>query len=430
MLRFALALTLTLPLAVAPTASAAVNRCAHADVDLAFDGTAITQLTGDTGWFPSSFPVQLRLTGRVAGQTLVAMGLQPTACWTDGMRATVPGRAATGGLDVTYGAEVHLFVHIDTTVLGEHIFWEHEIPIPVLPQDLIIAGSTTFDPTLLPGSAQSSVQVFDTTDPVHLLFTDVISDLISIVGISGGLHVDVVGSMTTTYETSRVIAGTAAIASAGDDVAIARPGDGFGASIDLPVRADGVVRYHPRLTFDVGVDLRIFGIRVVQYDLFDIPMDLPSIDQSITLAGDRARIPLPVLGDLGDGARIDFAGGELQQLTVRNRGEAALMIEAATPIAGVTVEPVTIQPGATGALRVTVAAGTITPGTTTMLALATNDPDHGTLPIALGIDVGGSDGGTDDAAASHAGCSVAGNGASAWLAVGLALIAVRRRRRR
>src|SRR5262245_41712340 len=104
-------------------AHADVNRCSTADADLSFAATDFQELDGDTGWFPGGEPAQLRITGRVTGQTTVDMGLSPTGCWPDHMSLAAPGRAQTGMLDSEYGAELHVFGQIHTSVLGISIDW-------------------------------------------------------------------------------------------------------------------------------------------------------------------------------------------------------------------------------------------------------------------------------------------------------------------
>ena len=415
-------------LATAGAAHAEPYRCSTADADLAFDGVDVAELTGDTGWFPSGYAAQVRIAGRVAGQTFVAMGLQPTLCWDGGgerMTATLPGRAGTGLLDVAYGAEVHLYGHIDTTVLGIHVFWEGEIPIPFIPEDLILADTGAFDPAL-----GDSASVYDTTDPIPLLSTDVIGALISITGISGGLYLDVSGAMATTYAPNAMTAGDASITTAGGSAEVPRPDPGWGPAVELPLGVDGLVRYEPSLIFTIGLDIKIFGIRVVDYQLFGVPLALPAIDRRVAMAG-GAHVPLPELAALGEGARIDFATGPTQELAIANRGEAPLSIEVAAAPPGITTDPIaTLAAGAESRLRVTASAEAMTAGTLGPLVLATSDPDHPTLSVALGVDVGGSDQGDPIDPEPSAGCAAGGGdgGMILVLVLGLSLTGCTRRR--
>jgi hypothetical protein len=408
-----------------PAVAHADDRCSEAPVDLAWTGNDLAEISGDTGWFPASSSAQLRLTGRIAGQTAVASGVTTEACWTRDatMTGTIAGRPTSGLLDVAYGAELRLYGRIDTTVLGKPIHWEGEIPIPAIPEDLIIAGTSTFDP--LAASTDVDASVSDTTHAVPIMSTDLLSNLISITGITGGLRIVATGQMTTTYRTGAVHLGDAA-ASAGDALAIARPDGGFEGSLDLPVAIDGVVRYAPTLTFGVRFYVRILGIRVVDYELFDVPMTLPAHDRPIRLEADGpTHLGLPVLDGIGDGAQLDFADGATQTLAIHDRGDHPLVlaIEQAPP--GISLDVTTIDANADGRLQVTASDEALAAlaASSATLVLETNDPDQPTVEVALGVDIGG----TDPGDLGAGGCSA--GGAAGW-PVALVLLALGRRKRR
>ena len=149
-------------LAVPHLAHADVTRCSHADADLSYLASDLGDHTGDTGWFPSDTAAQLRITGQLVGQTSVAMGLSPTACWDKGMTLTAPARMQTGNLDAEYGADVHVYGQIHTSVLGHQIDWDGELPVPFT--DFLLADQTGFDGAMLPGSAGASAS--DTTSRI------------------------------------------------------------------------------------------------------------------------------------------------------------------------------------------------------------------------------------------------------------------------
>lgn len=399
-------------------AHAEVVRCSTGDADVHYHSEAFSQLSGDTGWFPASSPAQLRLTARLAGQTTVAMGMAATACWDGPMTASVAGRAQAGMLDFAYGAELHLFAQVHTSVLGHQFDWSGEIPLPT---DYLVGHTTTFDPTLLPGAAVDHVSGSDTTSPITLLSTDLIGDYIGIPGISGGLHLDAVGDLTTSYRTTQVGLGGGAIAAVDGTTGIATPTNGFGPALDLPAAANGVVTYHPALTFNAGFNVKILGITVTNFTLYSLTVPLPHVDDAVVLAGDHAHIPLPKAPPLA-GAHVDFAGGATQTLAIHNAGEAPLMIEGSS--AGVTAPLVTIAPGQDLALVLTATAA-FSDGE---LVLATNDPNQPSVTITVGRDIGGTGlPGGDDAAGQHAGCNAGGHQGAA---IALALLAILRRRRR
>jgi uncharacterized protein (TIGR03382 family) len=338
------------------------------------------------------------------------------------MQLAAPGRAGTGLLDFAYGGELHLFGQIHASVLGQHFDWTGEIPVPILPTDLMLANTQTFDPALLPGSDVDHVAGSDTTSPITVLSTNVIGQFIDIPGISGGLHVDVVGQMTTTYNTTKLTAG-GDIASAGAQAALAVPADGFAGALDVPVSADGVVDYAPSLIFNLGFNVKILGITVANWTLASVTMPLPHLDDAIMLSGANAHIALPKASPIA-GAQIDFATGAAQTLAIHSVGEAPLMLEATTVPPGITVTPLTVAGGADGALAISAADSF---ADSADVVLATNDPGQPTVTLRVGKDIGGTMTGGDDPGVEHSGCNAVGSAGIAGVL--LALIGLRRRRR-
>ena len=418
--------TILLLLAASAPAAADVDRCATADTDLAWTGTDLAEIGGDTGWFPSSSPAQLRLAGRVVGYTAVETGVQARACWDDGMTATLAGRPDAGWLDVAYGAEVSLRGRIHTTILGKTISWEGNIALPYVPLDLILEDQTTFDPAI---DATKIARVYDSTSPITLLSSNVIGDLISIAGISGGLRVTVTPSMATTFRTRKATLAGGTLDSPNDKVTLQPDTSrGFSGGIELPVSTEGLVRYEPSLRFAARFDVKIFGYRVVDWEILSVPMGLPALERTIKLTGEAARLPLPVLEGIGEGARMDFASGTVQELPIRNLGEAPLAIEAAGTTAGAIVSRLDLPPGGQGKLSVYVADDAAFANGPIEVTLATNDPDRGSVRILLGKELGGTDPGVSPEEIEEGGCSTSGG---AHLGVGLLLLGlvVRRRRR-
>jgi len=409
-------------------AAADVDRCAGADTDLAWRGTDLAEIAGDTGWFPSGFVAQLRLTGRVVGHTAVEAGVRTTACWEDGMQAQVAGRAGSGWLDVAYGAELQLRGRIHTTVLGRTINWEGDIPIPYIPMDLVLEGQTAFDPAV---DATELARVSDSASPITLLSTNALDGIIDIVGISGGLRITAQPIMATTYRTRTATLAGETVAASTDRVGITPGEGGFGGALDLAVAADGVIRYEPTLRFNASFDVTILGIRVVNWDIASVSMNLPALERPIRLAGDDAHLALPVLDGLGDGARMDFATGTTQELRVRNTGEGPLALEAIAAPAGALVSTLDVPAGGEAMLRVFVGDDAAFANGPLTLTVATNDPDHPRLAIQLGKQVGGTDPGDVEEPALSGGCTATGGapGSATLLALGVLGLVVRRRRR-
>jgi hypothetical protein len=325
-------------------------------------------------------------------------------------------------LDFAYGAELHLFAQVHTSVLGHQFDWSGEIPLPT---DYLVGHTTTFDPTLLPGAAVDHASGSDTTSPITLLSTDLIGDYIGIPGISGGLHLDAVGDLTTSYRTTQVGLGGAMIGSVDGAAAITTPANGFGAALDLPAAANGVVTYNPALTFNAGFNIKILGITVTNFTLYSMTVPLPHVDDPIVLGGEPAHIPLPKAPVLA-GAHADFATGTSQTLAIHNTGEAPLMIEGTSSTVGVTAALVTIAPGADGAVTL-VAPADVADGE---IVLATNDPAQPSVTVSVGRDIGGTgmpDDGDDDAV-GHSGCNAGGRQGGLIVIAALGLVLRRRRR--
>jgi uncharacterized protein (TIGR03382 family) len=406
-------------------ASADVDWCATGDTDLAYHGTDIPEISGDTGWFPNGYVAQLRLSGRVMGHTAVETGMRAKACWGSKMEATLAGRPETGWLDASYGAEISLAGRIHTSVLGHSINWEGNIPLPYIPMDLLLEGQTAFDPSVDPTKL---ARVSDATAPITVLTTDVIGDYIPVVGISGGLRVTATPSMATSFRFKKATLAGGTIDSPNDKVTVSAGERGFSGGIELALQTEGIVRYEPTLTFGAGLQVTILGIRVVDWQIVTISLGLPALERTIKLTGDSARIPLPVLEGIGEGARMDFATGTVQQLSVRNLGETTLSIEPTQIPNGALVSRLDIPPGGRDVLEVFVADDATFANGPVDVELSTNDPDRGTVTVQLGKEVGGTDPGVPpEENAESGGCSTGGG--LAGLPLGLLLLMLRRRRK-
>ena len=402
-------------------AEADSSRCASTEADLTYSAQVLPTLTGDTGWFPGGSPAQLKITGKLVGETTIAMGLAPSACWDNAMTMTAPGRAKTGLLDSQYGAEVHVFGQIHTSVLGVAIDRSGEIPVPFVPNDLALTGTTAFDPVALPGSAQPVISVSDTTSKIPVISTNVLSSIIPISGISGGLTIYVQGQMTTSYATQSIQLGDGAITSASGSVAATQPAAGYGATLEAPLYAHGTLTYAPSLIFDAAFTVKILGITVVSWDIASIGLPLPTIDRAVDLTGNGVSFALPHLANVPE--TLGFATGATQTLTLHNGGTAPLVVTPTAP-AGTTAAPATIAPGADGTLTVTASDATTVGGA---LVLATNDPNHPELSVTLDPAAHGQIDGDPAQGVQHGGCSSTG---SATLWPMLALVGLLRRRRR
>ncbi|MBX3159781.1 MAG: hypothetical protein KF773_27675 [Deltaproteobacteria bacterium] len=421
MTRIAGGLTLALALLLPAAARAEVDRCSEVDARLAYHGALFQGLEGDTGWYPANSPAQLRVWGRIVGETNVDMRVRPTACWDKGMKLTVPGTPNGSWLDYAYGAELHVLAGIHTSVLGYDLNWEGEIPLPsYIPTDLLLANGAPFT-----GGANGQGSAVDATAPVTVFSTDVLRDYIGISGISGGLRITATGSMKTTYRTTELRANGRTVA--GDaGIPVNTSTNTFGDALDVPLAAKGQLVYQPTITLSAQFTARFLGVTIIDRTLASYALPLPSIARDIELASGMVHIPLPNARGLA-GSRIDFAPAATQRLPVHNSGEAPLVIEPAALPAGVTTQRIVVAPGADGALVVTAAADVFAAGGGATLKLVTNDPDNPTVDVVLGRDIGGTDRGEDTESTneSSAGCDAGAGGAG----LGIALFALLARRR-
>jgi uncharacterized protein (TIGR03382 family) len=242
------------------------------------------------------------------------------------------------------------------------------------------------------------------------------------------LRVTATPSMATSFRFKKATLAGGTIDSPNDKVTVSAGERGFSGGIELALQTEGIVRYEPTLTFGAGLQVTILGIRVVDWQIVTISLGLPALERTIKLTGDSARIPLPVLEGIGEGARMDFATGTVQQLSVRNLGETTLSIEPTQIPNGALVSRLDIPPGGRDVLEVFVADDATFANGPVDVELSTNDPDRGTVTVQLGKEVGGTDPGVPpEENAESGGCSTGGG--LAGLPLGLLLLMLRRRRK-
>jgi uncharacterized protein (TIGR03382 family) len=259
------------------------------------------------------------------------------------------------------------------------------------------------------------VSVSGETNQITLLSTNLLSAIIDITGISGGLALEVQGAMTTTYWSNDVTVQPGAtsatsLTSASATVPVAGP---FGPSLPTTLAIDGTVEYAPSLVFSLAFKVSILGITVANWQFASIDIPLPSFDRQVQLTAPVVAIPLPQLGPVPS-SLDDTAAATLH---LSNTGTLALDIEQ---VAGPAFAPLSIPPG--GAVDVVVPASNAPD-----LVLATNDPSHPSVTIALSAN-DGSDGDGDGDGNHHGGCDAGGSDTTLpMLLLGVAFVIGRRR---
>ena len=168
---------------------------------------------------------------------------------------------------------------------------------------------------------------------------------------------------------------------------------------------------------------------IASWNIVDVPFNLPGIDRKVQLEGAPAKIALPVIDGLGAGARMDFTTASTQEIRIANAGDMTLELEPSYVPPGISISTMSIAPNEAAMLGVTAADGAFDAGSQ-QLVLGTNDPDHPTMTLTLGKDVGGTDKGElDDNGGDVLGGCQTGGGAPGLVIVVVGLLIARRRRR-
>jgi hypothetical protein len=389
-------------MAMTGVAEADSAHCVETTADFGYSVNDLPSLGADTGWFPSGSPVQLHVDGKIVGKTTVAMGLKPKACWDTGtMVITAPGDPQTGLLDSEYGADLQVQGKIHANVLFTTFDWQGNVPMPYwIPTNLLMAGTRTFDPTVLPGASESTVSVTSNpTSQIRVLSANVLSQFINIIGIDGDLYVAVQGEVTTSYHTKEINIGNSGILHAAGYCNATPPETGFAGKLERSMSVDGVVHYAPQLILSAHANVTILHIQVVNWTIATVVLPLPGFDRDVKLTGHDLKFKLPSLAS--PPTSLGFQKGPSQALPLHNAGGAPLVIAMTSGPPGVSAPSITIPPGQHGTLQVT-ATDPSSLQAAPML-LTTNDPDHPQVSIALEPNQDGVGGGSDGGDGSGSG---------------------------
>lgn len=421
--------------------------------DALFEGVML-----DSGWVPSSGPIQVRFAVLLGGSTEVDMAGVAETWWPSALSAAVRGHADGGRLAIDYGLELIARARVDVQVGGIRYREEFDIPLPGrLPRDLRLAAETLFDPFALPPSEPIGVQ--DDTERVHVVELDITETLLPIPGVGGGFALDAAAMLTSSYRTDRIAITDALtdIVEEGASVIVrADPGaPGLGAAKDYKVLPHGTITYDGVITLYPTLFIEIPGRR---FDLTigEIPLRVVDLSAPTDFQPAEVHVPLPdvrlAASSLAFGAVAVGAGFE-RLLTIHNDGEAELRVRADVPEGPFAPSPATlvIPPRSSTAMSIRfepMLAGEAN----AVLWLETNDPDEPRLAVRLsgegelafgdaglgdaGVpDAGLGDGGLDPIVTTGGcGCRTAGGGStSPWTGVlflPLLLVLAARRKRR
>ncbi len=419
--------------------------CARAPISYRWREGLPVEFDFDTGWQPSSAPVQIRVRAVLAGHTQVTPAGELVASWPEPMVLHAIGTPGEGGLEVDYGVQFSARVRLALDVGGRTVSWEGSIPyVPMI--DFRATGRTAFDPW-----AWSTVSAMGRTARAHVADVPITDAIVSIPGISGGLSFDASGEVAATYQSTRISFGTAA-----------DPLTAMTLRTQAIFNAGPSVEYSPRLEGDVGYSgaIHVFPSLYVSLvgrrwmlDIADIPIRVGPFPRHVLFDPSLAHLGLPDVRV--EPSTVDFGDIELGRMTertveVRNDGEGdgrILSAEVEAPFA-VTSRMGSLPVRSRSSFVVGFAP--VRPGPATGdLVITTNDPDTPRVHVRLrangvGVEMppviedagvaDASDGGEIASGANDGGCgcrvSSGQSGASgALLMAGVVVLVARRRRR-
>lgn len=369
--------------------------CPSADVDWQYRDALFGDVMLDTGWIPSSAPIQLRLALLIGGSTEIDMGGRLDFGWPvffeeslPGIDLSVVGRPMTGRLAINYGIELIARLRFDIEVAGVHYRWEGNIPIPGgIPRDLRLASETAFDPLLLPGAMGRPVHVSDTTERIRVVTYDALGGFIPIPGIGGGVALDLEGSLAASYATDRIaIDDSLPIESEAAHTALLPGEEGFGPALDLATHPEGTVHYDGAITLYPTLFIEIAG-RHVDFTVAEIPVRIVDSDTNAVFDAATTHVPLPDVSvstervGLGE---VSIGDSVSHTIEIGNDGEAVLEVTSVVEEASFDALPATllVPPNTIARLAVIFAPRSdgVEEGT---LLLVTNDPDEAIVSIEL-----------------------------------------------
>lgn len=439
--------------------------CHRAPVDFHHLDRRLPSISLDTGWVPSSGPIQVRFEVLFMGETEVALGGTLVTYWPFGLSMATPGRTNEGTLRMAWGLELRARMRFSAEIGGTRYEWEGDVPFVPL-RDLRLADAARFDPFVLPGATPRPVLVRDRTDAVRVVSVGLASVVGgAIPGLDGGFELTLAGDLTTSYRTDRIVIddARAPVEMEGAVVPYWPPPEGFGPFRDVVVRPTGTLSYEGDVLVRPSVYVELLGRR---FDLAAIEIPVPVVRTSNRIDFDPAavHVPLPDVDVFPERLAFgDLLVGETRRetLVVRNRGEAELVVSLEPLPMPFNSSATTLRIPAASEAALDVVFEPSEGGTfDRSFALRTNDPDAPSLRVMLEArarrseppDAGARDASSSDAegiggdgtvdatpevggvAGGACGCTVAGAGSSApvrgWIVLVLVARTAHRRARR
>ncbi len=173
-------------LVFAASAALAPSPAAAEVVSADFSPSHLQQLVGqddftyDSDWFPMNGPVQLRLVVHAGNSVAIDMPGEGLYDWQESA-LTFAGQSDAGSFGIDVGLTLDAKVRFDVAGLT----WESDV---IGPYDYAVISETAFTPYLLPGNPDRPATIEDETDPVTLVEVPITPDILV---ASGHLDIDI-----------------------------------------------------------------------------------------------------------------------------------------------------------------------------------------------------------------------------------------------
>jgi len=300
------------------------------------DKTLFSPWDLDSGWQPSSGPIQIRiLTHAGSGFTVLAPG-QARLGWNPERQLWVVGQDNAGSFDMNAGVELEIFLRLRLEIpLGPTYRWEGRVPgAPNF--DFRFSATQPFTPFLLEGQSPDFVTVKDAIPP-KTLYGLSLEDFIPIPGLGGSLDLRAGGELAATLAGQAVeLNPTSRLTSDGSSLPWQVP--------QAP-RWEGQARYDAQVLFDGSLHfeptVRV-GIGPLRWQLASLRIPIPLPSQTVSWSSQQVpfAFKLPRLAvsleqgaalvlDAEREASVDFESAALghsntRTVRLRNIGEAPL----------------------------------------------------------------------------------------------------------
>lgn len=353
---------IVLAVAVSQAALAAPKfEAGPAAVKLNASKQAFQSLGFDTGWAPSSGPIQVRFKGDVGGGiTMEAPGTIHLG-WSPARQLWPTSLTNSGKFSMNLGVEVSAQMKVDVKVPPVGPSYNYEGDIPYAPNfDVRFADLKNFTPYLLSGSTPVTSLLHDDIPAKALASIPLTQAILPIPGVSGTLDFKLGGVLDATLKGKRLIFPSGDITTSMGVLNWFLPTD---ARILSSVRYEAELIYKLKLNLQPAVTLHV-GPGSWTLASFTLPVDVPQRTETWVTNTQNLSFDLPKLDVSGAGlpalpyadgrsGTVDLGLGNLGDtgevhLTLSNTGRAAFVGNLVVSGTGFSTGPgttVSVDPG-------------------------------------------------------------------------------------